>query len=172
MSVIHLWDKRLRRELQRLQASPLGDRASCPLPLRPPPPCHLLDQQEHLPPVSLKIIAPKHCHWSHHRKGRAIFLLCVVLVAQSCPTLRDPMGCSLPESSLCGILQARILEWVAMSFSRGSSRPRHQTQSPNISGRFFTIWATVIPFHFLCLQFHLGLRQRLLWRVRFQTGIP
>ena len=42
-------------------------------------------------------------------------------VAQSCPTLCDPMDCSLPGSSVHGILQARILEWVAISFSRGSS---------------------------------------------------
>ena len=42
-------------------------------------------------------------------------------VAQSCPTLCDPMDCSLPGSSLHGILQARVLEWVAISFSRGSS---------------------------------------------------
>ena len=45
-----------------------------------------------------------------------------VLAAQSCLTLRDPMDCSPPGSSVHGILQARILEWVAISFSRGSSR--------------------------------------------------
>ena len=45
-------------------------------------------------------------------------------VAQSCPTVCDPMDCSLPGSSLHGILQARVLEWVAISFSRGSSQPR------------------------------------------------
>ena len=45
-------------------------------------------------------------------------------VAQSCLTLGDPMDCSLPGSSVNGILQARILEWVAISFSRGSSWPR------------------------------------------------
>ena len=48
-------------------------------------------------------------------------------VAQSCPTLCDPMDCSLPVSSLQGILQARVLEWVAISFSRGSSGPRDRT---------------------------------------------
>ena len=42
-------------------------------------------------------------------------------VAQSCPTLCDPVDCSPPDSSIHGILQARILEWVAISFSRGSS---------------------------------------------------
>ena len=45
-------------------------------------------------------------------------------VAQLCPTLCDPMDCSLPGSSLYGIFQARILEWVAISFSRRSSQPR------------------------------------------------
>ena len=48
-------------------------------------------------------------------------------VAQSCPTLCDPMDCSLPASSIRGIFQARMLEWVAVSFSRGSSLPRDQT---------------------------------------------
>ena len=48
-----------------------------------------------------------------------------VLVAQLCPTLCDPMDCSLPGSSTYGILQARILEWVAIPFSRGSSQPRN-----------------------------------------------
>ena len=47
-----------------------------------------------------------------------------VLVAQSCPTVCDPMDCSLPGSSVHGILQARILEWVAIPFSRGSSQAR------------------------------------------------
>jgi len=46
-----------------------------------------------------------------------------VKFAQSCPTLRDPMDCSLPSSSVHGILQARILEWAAILFSRGSSQP-------------------------------------------------
>ena len=46
-----------------------------------------------------------------------------VLVAQSCPTLCDPMDCSLPDSSVCGILQTRILEWIAIPFCRVSSQP-------------------------------------------------
>ena len=49
-------------------------------------------------------------------------------VAQSCPTLCDPVDCSLPGFSIHEILQARILEWVTISFSRGSSRPRDRTQ--------------------------------------------
>ena len=48
-------------------------------------------------------------------------------VTQLCPTLCDPMDCSLWGSSIHGIFQARLLEWVAISFSRGSSRPRDQT---------------------------------------------
>ena len=48
-----------------------------------------------------------------------------VLVAQSCPTLCDPMDCGPPGSSVRGILQARILEWVAMLFSRGSLQPKN-----------------------------------------------
>ena len=60
-----------------------------------------------------------------------------LLVAHSCLTLYDPMSCSLPGSSVLGISQARILEWVAISFSRGSSRLKDQTQVFCIVGRFF-----------------------------------
>ena len=60
-------------------------------------------------------------------------------VAQSCPTLYDPVDCSLPGSSVHGILQARILEWVAISFSRGSSRPRDGTQISHFAGRHFNL---------------------------------
>ena len=67
-------------------------------------------------------------------------------VSQSCPTLCDPMDCSLPASSTHGIFQARILEWVAISFSRGSSRPRDRTQASHITGRHFTVWATKEAF--------------------------
>ena len=65
-----------------------------------------------------------------------------VLVTQLYPTLYDPVNCSPPGSSVHGILQALILEWVAIPFSRGSSWPRDQTQVSCIAGRFFTIWAT------------------------------
>ena len=53
-------------------------------------------------------------------------------VAQSCPTVWDTMDCSLPHSSIHGIFQARVLEWVAISFSRGSSQPRDRTQVSHI----------------------------------------
>ena len=60
-----------------------------------------------------------------------------VKVAQLCPTLCDPVYCIVH-----GILQARTLEWVAVSSSRGSSQPRGQTQVSHIAGGFFTSWAT------------------------------
>ena len=60
-------------------------------------------------------------------------------VAQSCPTLCDPMDCSPSGSSVHGIFQARVLEWVAISISRGSSRTRDQTQVSRIVGRRFTV---------------------------------
>ena len=63
-------------------------------------------------------------------------------VAQSHPTLCDPMDCSLPGSSVLGILQARILEWVTISFSRGSSLHRDRTQVSRIGSTHFNLWAT------------------------------
>ena len=70
-----------------------------------------------------------------------LWILCV-LVAQSCPTLCNPMDCSPPGSSVHGILQARILEWIAIPFSRGSSRPRDRTPVSCTAGIFFTVWDT------------------------------
>ena len=58
-----------------------------------------------------------------------------------CLTLSDPMDCTLPGSSIHGIFQASVLEWVAISFSRESSRPRDETQVSCIVGRRFTVWA-------------------------------
>jgi len=60
-----------------------------------------------------------------------------VKVAQLCPTLCDPM-----DYTVHGILQARILEWIASPFSRGSSQPRDLTQVSHIAGGFLTSWAT------------------------------
>ena len=68
-------------------------------------------------------------------------------VAQSCPTLCDPVDCSPLGFSIHGILQARILEWVAISFSRGSSWSRDQTQVSCIAGRCFNLWATREAHH-------------------------
>ena len=65
-------------------------------------------------------------------------ILFVCLVTQLCPTLCNPRDCSPPGSSFHGDSPGRILEWVAMPSSRGSSEPRVQTQVCHISGRFFT----------------------------------
>ena len=59
-------------------------------------------------------------------------------VAQLCPTLCDPTDCSLPGSSVHGIFQALVLEWIAVSFSRGSSQPRARTRVSCIVDRRFT----------------------------------
>ena len=66
---------------------------------------------------------PSHdvCKSSHHAAHLKLILAC--LVAQSCQTLCDSVDCSLPGSSVHGIIQARILEWVATASSRGSSQP-------------------------------------------------
>ena len=102
-----------------------------------------------------------------------IMWVCAKLL-QPCSTVCDPMDHSLPGSSVHGILQARILEWVAMPFSRGSSQPRDWTRvsiSPGLAGSFFTtgatwealsmciseqIWTWVTGIRFwVCWQFHL-----------------
>ena len=88
----------------------------------------------------------------------------------------DPMDCSLPGFSVHGIFQARVLEWVAISFSRRSSLPRDWTRVSYIVGRCFTVWATreFIPISFfLCWLFinllsksQLSLKLRLLRKHR------
>ena len=79
--------------------------------------------------------------WAEVNEARACYTkwskLECVKVAQSCLTLFDPM-----DYTVHGILQARILEWVAFPFSRGSSQPRDWTQVSRIAGGFFTSWAT------------------------------
>ena len=79
-------------------------------------------------------------------------------VAQSCLTLCDPVDCNPPGSSAHGILQARVLEWVAISFCRGSSWSRDQTQVSRIAGRCFNVWATreAQAFSFVSIYFGAG----------------
>ena len=74
---------------------------------------------------------PEKLHF-HQRKKKV-----KVKLAQSCPTLCDPM-----HYTVHGILHARILKWVAFPFSRGSSQPRDRTQVSRFAGGFFTSWAT------------------------------
>ena len=67
-------------------------------------------------------------------------------IAQSCLTLWDPMDGTPPDSPVCGVFQTRVLEWVAVSSSRGSSQPGIKPgppASPALAGRFFTIGATL-----------------------------
>ena len=82
----------------------------------------------------------KLCKSSHCFNGDAVYCRnekVRVKVTQSCLTLCESM-----DYTVHGVLQARILEWVAIPFSRGSSQPRDRTQGPRIAGRFFTSWAT------------------------------
>ena len=72
-----------------------------------------------------------------------------VKVTQLCPTLCDPM-----DYTVCGILQTRILEWVAFPFSRESSQPRDRTQVSWIAGGFFTCWATREAQDFISYLFY------------------
>ena len=76
-----------------------------------------------------------------------------VFVAQSCPTLFDAMDCSPPGSSVYGVLQARILEWVAISFSRGPYWPRDQTQVSYTGRQILYGWATGVLGTHLVLFF-------------------
>ena len=83
-------------------------------------------------PAIEQVIAPDWAHCIHLRSENL-----KVKVTQWCPTL-----CNSMDYTVHGILQARILEWVAFSFSRGSSQPKDQTQISRIAGGFFTSWAT------------------------------
>ena len=81
------------------------------------------------------------CHPRIHTCHLHLFVIThlKVKITQSCPTLYNPWNSNY---TVHGILQARILEWVAILFSRASSQPRDQTQVSHIAGRFFTSWAT------------------------------
>ena len=92
--------------------------------------------------ASLSIPSKRHTTCGFPSFGSNVVVVVVVLVAQSCVTIWDPMDCSPPISSVHGIVQARILEWIAIPFSRESCRLRDPTCVFCIAGRFFTIWAT------------------------------
>ena len=88
-----------------------------------------------------KLRLSKKLNWLDNLWCEKIKLLGVIMVLQICfSTLCSPLG-----SSVCGILQARILEWVAIPFSRGSPQPRDQTQFSWTAGRFFTICTSREP---------------------------
>ena len=85
--------------------------------------------------------------WVHRN---IIHIICVCLVAQSCPTLSNPIDCNPPGSSVHGIFQARILDWVAISSSRGSSWRRDWTCFSCIDRWILLYWATQeAPIHII-----------------------
>ena len=106
--------------------------------------------QQNVPIMGIRLSLRLVFTWRSRRKGSWDFLqppavlglALKVLVVQSCPTVCDPMDCIPPDFSVHRILQARMLAWVAISFSRGSSWPRDRTQVSCIVGRLFTVWAT------------------------------
>ena len=83
-------------------------------------------------------------HSSCYTSGKPPSLRVGWMSVQSCLTLCDPIICSPPGSFVNGILQARILEWVAIPFSRGSSWPRDCTWVSHIAGRFLTVYRELI----------------------------
>ena len=126
-------------------APPSWKAASSPLPLPPSSTCSpfFLSPQCLLPPpAGLPTQLPVAETGISSYRAKSL---------QSCPTLRDPVDCSPPGSSVCGILQARILEWVAMPSSRGifpypGIEPASLT-SPALAGKFFTTRATWEAHH-------------------------
>jgi len=90
--------------------------------------------------------------------------------------LCDPVDCSPPGSSVHGILQARILERVAISFSRGSSRPRDRTQVSHLAGRCFNLWTTREAYADYCtnkweqLIFNIGFVLKCYWNTGVTFG--
>ena len=83
-------------------------------------------------------------------------------VAQSCPTLSDPMGCSLPGSSVHGIFQARVLEWGAIAFSRCLPHCRHILYHLSYQGVHYSYWST-IKNKCVCFKIQNCLFLRRLW---------
>ena len=81
-----------------------------------------------------------------------------MLVAQSCPTLCDPIDCSPPSSSVHGILQARILEWGAIPFPRGSYRPRDPTQGAITKEATYITNVSILNFSLLFGEQSSGFR--------------
>ena len=115
------------------------------------------------------------------RESESILVRWVSEVAQSCPTLWDPMHCSLPGFSVYGIFQARVLEWVVISFSRGSSHPRDRIHVSCISwvGRWILYhWATrwfskcIFNWRIIALQCCAGFCHTSTWISHRYTYVP
>ena len=115
--------------------------------------------------VPLSLAFSRHCrqilyHLSHQGSPPSCTIVwkCESIVVQSWLTLWNPIDCSPTSSSVHGILQARVLEWVAIPFSRGYSWPRDRTQVSCIAGGFFMVWATreTTPW-FIAIKMRLSL---------------
>ena len=98
--------------------------------------------QEKLEMCNCLLISTFHIPWGPSAGWVVTSDALCVLVTRWCLTLCGPMGDSPPGSSIHGIFQARVLEWIAISFSRGSSWPRDWTWVSCIAGKLFTVWST------------------------------
>ena len=97
--------------------------------------------------IRLGWISRKLC-WLKYPSPKMLHTICMgTKMLQTCLTVCDHMDCSRPQSSVCGICQARILEWLAMPSSRGSPWPRDQPWFPALASRFFTTCATWAALH-------------------------
>ena len=108
---------------------------------------------------------------NRHMKRYSVLLIIIVVESLSCAQLfGNPVDCRLPGSSVHGIFQARILEWAAISLSRGSSQFRDRTRVSCTARRFFTDWATreaqKFDKHFLLML--LNLRNKFKWSLFLQ----
>ena len=134
------------------QGRPVDREVLCPCTLPHPPPCSPLTTGALLQGCfqqSSSWFNSLHLHSYHGsvRDARLRHLLASELKSFSHVRLCDPIDCSLPGSSVHGIFQAIVLEWIAISFSRGSSQPRAQTRVSRIVDRRFTVWAILLPGH-------------------------
>ena len=115
-------------------------------------------------------------HWIIRTASGIQKSICVcVLVAQPCLTLCDPTDCSPPGFSVHGILQPRILEWIAIPFSRGTSQPRDWSLVSCIAGRFITVWATGKSIYVCFIDYakhfdYVDHNKR--WKILQEMGIP
>ena len=101
-----------------------------------------------------------------------VFMIHVwVLVSQSSLTFFDPMDCSPPDSSVHGVFQARMLEWVAIPFSRASSWSRDWTQISCIAGGLFTVWATREAHYDILLHVKKKKKKRQITKLMFNLTL-
>ena len=116
-------------------------------------------------PKPLQMVTAAMKLWKACSLGKKLWQTCEVKITQLCLPLCDPM-----DYTVHGILQARILQWVAFPFSKTSSQPRDQTQVSGIAGRHFILWATRVEGRPDSKCVVLGMRQyenMFIWTERF-----